>query len=310
MSQAIIGGNQRYPSLQGICDLFRAQINDTFSNSMGSGTGQGGGGGLVMNDTNPDILVLLNAACLDTFAELRNVGSPELILDNWIVSGLPALTQPDASVQVALGYAGYFDGYQWHPQWTLPIGLSRILAVNQRVTNSVDGRGDRGADARRGRDGRSNRCGCRCPAGASGFAFGECHHYPAGIPGALQGLLMSGWEMRQGALWLSGCLSEIDLRIRCRITFPPFLSTAARVIDFSTAYVPILESLNAIADKMLVRYARRFAPELLPVAKDAEQESMGKLRLESVRERQSAENERGEFGAAATTDFLIPWAWF
>jgi hypothetical protein len=279
MSQAIIGGNQRYPSLQGICDLFRAQINDTFSNSMGSGTGQGGGGGLVMNDTNPDILVLLNAACLDTFAELRNVGSPELILDNWIVSGLPALTQPDASVQVALGYAGYFDGYQWHPQWTLPIGLSRILAVNQRVTNS-------------------------------GFAFGECHHYPAGIPGALQGLLMSGWEMRQGALWLSGCLSEIDLRIRCRITFPPFLSTAASVIDFSTAYVPILDSLNAIADKMLVRYARRFAPELLPVAKDAEQESMGKLRLESVRERQSAENERGEFGAAATTDFLIPWAWF
>jgi len=275
MSQAIIGGNQRYPSLQGICDLFRAQINDTFSNSMGSGTGQGGGGGLVMNDTNPDILVLLNAACLDTFAELRNVGSPELILDNWIVSGLPALTQPDASVQVALGYAGYFDGYQWHPQWTLPIGLSRILAVNQRVTNS-------------------------------GFAFGECHHYPAGIPGALQGLLMSGWEMRQGALWLSGCLSEIDLRIRCRITFPPFLS----VIDFSTAYVPILDSLNAIADKMLVRYARRFAPKLLPVAKDAEQESMGKLRLESVRERQSAENERGEFGAAATTDFLIPWAWF
>jgi len=126
----------------------------------------------------------------------------------------------------------------------------------------------------------------------------------------LQGLLMSGWEMRQGALWLSGCLSEIDLRIRCRITFPPYSLCSHACRDFSTAYVPILDSLNAIADKMLVRYARRFAPELLPVAKDAEQESMGKLRLESVRERQSAENERGEFGAAATTDFLIPWAWF
>ena len=279
MSQAIVGGNQRYPTLQGICDLFRSQINDTFSNSTGSGTGQGGGAGLVMNDTNPDILTFLNAACLDTFAELRNVGSPELILDNWIVSGLPPLTQPDASVQVALGYAGYFDGFQWHPQWTLPIGMARILAVNQRVTNS-------------------------------GFGFSDCQHYPAGIPGALQGLLMSGWEMRQGALWLSGCLSQIDLRIRCRITFPPFLATAAQVIDFSTAYVPILDSLNAIADKMLVRYARRFAPELLPVAQDAEKESMGKLRLESVRERQSAENERAEFGAAAVQDFLTPWAWF
>jgi hypothetical protein len=278
MSQAIVGSNIRYPTLQGICDLFRAQINDTFSNSTGSGTGQGGGAGLVMNDTNPDILTFLNAACLDAFAELRNVGSPELILDNWIVTGLPALTQPDPTVQVALSYAGFFDGFQWHPQWTLPIGLARMLAVNQRVTNS-------------------------------GFSFGPCPHYPAGIPGAQQGLMMSGWEMRQGALWLSGCLSQIDLRIRCRITFPPFLSQAASVIDFSTAYVPILDSLNAIADKMLVRYARRFAPDLLPIAKDAEQESMGKLRLESVRERQSAENERGEFGAAAVQDFAIAWTW-
>src|ERR1700722_154264 len=267
-NQAIIGGNIRYPTLQGISDLFRSQINDTFSNSSGSGTGQGGGAGLVMNNTNPDTLTFLNAACLDAFAELRNVGSPELILDNWIVSGLPPLTQPDASVQVALAYAGYFDGFMWHPQWTLPIGLSRMLAVNQRVTNS-------------------------------GFGYGECHHFPAGIPGALQGLLMSGWEMRQGALWLSGCLSEIDLRIRCRITFPPFLSKAASVIDFSTAYVPILDSLNAIAAKMLVIYARRFAPEMLSVAKDAETTYMGKLRLETIRERQSSESSREEFGNAA-----------
>jgi hypothetical protein len=278
MSQALIGGNIRFPTLQGICDLFRAQINDTFSNNTGSGTGQGGGAGLVMNDTNPDILTFLNAACLDTFAELRNVGSPELILDNWIVTGLPALTQPDPTVQVALSYAGFFDGFQWHPQWTLPIGLARMLAVNQRVTNS-------------------------------GFSFGPCPHYPAGIPGAQQGLMMSGWEMRQSALWLSGAMSQIDLRIRCRITFPPFLSKAATVIDFATAYVPILDSLNAIADKMLVRYARRFAPELLPVAQDAEKESMGKLRLESVRERQSAENQRGEFGSAATADFAQNWLW-
>lgn len=277
-NQSIIGGNARYPTLQGICDLFRAQINDTFSNSTGSGTGQGGGAGLVMNNTNPDTLTFLNAACLDTFAELRNVGSPELILDNYIVSGLPALTGPDPSVQVALSYAGFFNGFTWSNQWTLPFGLSRMLAVNQRITNSNQD-------------------------------FGPCQHFPAGIPGVLQGALMSGWEMRQGALWLSGATSVIDLRIRCRITFPPFLSTAANTIDFSTAYVPILDSLNAIADKMLVRYARRFAPEQLPVAKDAEQESMGKLRLESVRERQSAENERAEFGAAAVQDFAIGWTW-
>jgi hypothetical protein len=233
---------------------------------------------LVMNNANPDILTFLNAACLDAFAELRNVGSPELLLDNWIVSGIPALTQPDPAVQVALSYAGFFDGFQWHPQFKLPIGMSRILAANQRITNSNQD-------------------------------FGPLERLPAGIPGAQQGLLMSGYEMRQGAMWMGGCLSILDIRIRCRITFPPFLSTAASTINFSTAYVPILDSLNAIADKMLVRYARRFAPELLPVAKDAEQDSMGKLRLENIRERQNAENERAEFGGSAVQDFAIAWSW-
>lgn len=277
-NQAIIGGNIRYPTLQGICDLFRAQINDTFSNSSGSGTGQGGGAGLVMSNSNPDTLTFLNAACLDAFAELRNAGSPELILDNYLIEGLPALSGPDPTIQVGLSYAGFFNGTSWSNQWTLPIGLSRMLAVSQRQTGS-------------------------------GQDFAPCQHMPAGIPGILQGLLMYGWEMRQGVLWLNGATSEIDLRIRCRITFPPFLSAAASTINFSTAYVPILDSLNAIAAKMLVAYARRVAPELLPVAKDAEQTYMGKLRLESIRERQSAENQRAGFGDEAVTDFAIAWSW-
>jgi len=278
MSGSMVGGNIRYPTLQGILDLFRASINDTFPNNGGSGTGSGGGAGLIMNNTNPDVLTFLNAACLDTFAELRNSGSPELILDNYILTGIPALTQADPAVQVALSYAGYFNGFSWSNQWSLPIGMSRILAVQQRTTNS-------------------------------GFDFHPLPHFPAGIPGTLQGLLMYGYEMREGMLWMNGCMSEIDLRIRCRITFPPFLSRAAEAIDFSTAYVPILDSLNAIAAKMLVLYARRFAPEQLPVAKDAEQTYMGKLRLESIRERQSEENQRAAFGDEAVTDFAIAWSW-
>jgi hypothetical protein len=277
-NQAMIGGNIRYPTLQGICDDFRASINDTFNNSGGSGTGQGGGAGLIMPNTNPDLLVLLNAAVRDTYAELRNVGAPELILDNYIVSGLPALTAPDPSVQVGLSYAGFFDGFQWHSQWTLPIGLSRMLAVSQRITNS-------------------------------GNDFSMLQHFPAGIPGALQGLLNYGWEMRQGILWMNGATSIIDLRIRCRITYPDFQSAAASAINFSTAYVPLLDSLNAISAKMLVKYARRFAPELLTTAKDAETDYMGKLKLEASRERQSQENQRAGFGDEAVADFAIAWSW-
>jgi hypothetical protein len=276
MSGAMIGGNIRYPTLQGICDLFRTQINDTFSNNSGTGTGQGGGSGLVMNNTNPDTLTFLNAACLDMFAELRNVGSPELILDNYNLIGIPALGVVDPTVQVALSYAGYFNGFTWTNQWTLPIGLSRMISVSQRQTNS-------------------------------GFGFDVMPHCATGLPSCMQGQLMGGWEMRQGLLWMTGAVNAVDISLRCRITFPPFLSTAATVINFSTAYVPILDSLNAIAAKMLVLYARRFAPEQLTVAKDAEATSMGKLRLESVRERQSEDNEATAFGDAAMQSF--PGAW-
>ena len=277
-NQAMIGGNIRYPTLQGICDLFRVQINDTFPNNAGTGTGSGGGAGLIMNNTNPDILTILNAACLDTFAELRNSGSPELILDNYLLIGLPPLAAPDPTIQVGLSYAGFFNGFTWSNQWTLPIGLSRMLAVSQRQTGSEND-------------------------------FQPMQRFPNGIPGTLQGLTMQGYEMREGILWMSGATSMIDLRLRCRITFPPFLSKAAQVINFSTAYVPILDSLNAIAAKMLVIYARRFAPEQLPVAKDAEMSYMGKLRLESVREQQAAENQRAAFGDEAVQDFAIAWSW-
>ena len=87
--QAAVGGNIRYPTLQAICDLFRSQINDTGNNTTGYGTGTGNQAGLIMPNSNPDLLNFLNAACVDLFAELRNVGSPELILDNWDLIGLP-----------------------------------------------------------------------------------------------------------------------------------------------------------------------------------------------------------------------------
>lgn len=276
--QAVVGGNIRYPTLQGICDLFRAQINDTFSNNSGSGTGQGGGQGLVMNNTNPDILTFLNAACLDTFAELRTVGSPELILDNYNLIGIPALTQPNPAVQVALSYAGYFNGFSWSDQWKLPIGMSRIMELSQRWSSTMND-------------------------------FRPMQRFGSGIPSLNQGVYMSGYEMREGMLWMSGSMNVMDLRIRCRITFPPFLARAAQVINFETAYVPILDSLNAIAAKMLVLYARRFAPELLPVAQDAEKTYMGKLRLETVRERQSADNTREAYGDQAVESLPAAWAW-
>jgi hypothetical protein len=278
--QAAVGGNIRYPNLQAICDLFRASINDTQNNTTGTGTGTANESGLIMPNSNPDLLTILNSACRDVFAELRTVGDPELILDNYILTALPPVNSvfgpgsPNPAAQVALSYAGYFDGVQWYPQWTLPIGMSRLLAISQRQNSSFD--------------------------------FAPLQRFPAGIPGTLQGLLNYGYEMREGMLWMNGATQTVDIRIRCRINFPPFLGTN---INFATAYVPILDSANAIEAKMRKRYASRFAPEMKADAAADDKEFMGKLRLESIRERQAAESQRAGFGDEAVTDFAIAWSW-
>ena len=87
--QAVVGGNIRYANLQSICDQFRAQINDTANNTTGSGVGTGNQAGVIMPNSNPDLLTLLTAATQDTYAELRNVGDPELILDYYDLFQLP-----------------------------------------------------------------------------------------------------------------------------------------------------------------------------------------------------------------------------
>lgn len=257
-----VGGNTRYPSLESIAALFRAQINDSFSGASGSM-----GEGLIMFDQNPDLLTFMNAAIRDTYSDLRNVGDPSLILDNYLLIGIPALTTPDPTVQVSLSYAGYFNGYSWSPQWALPIGCQKVERLWERQHASND-------------------------------SFSPMTYCPQGLPPVYQSYGMGQWEIRQSAVWMPGCMNSVDLRLRCSITFPDFLNPAT--LDFSSSYVPVVDCQNNVVDKMLKRYARRFAPDMYPLTKDAEAESLNKLRLEVVRAMQSAENQRIEYGTEAT----------
>jgi hypothetical protein len=272
---SVIGGNTVYLNLSEIADLFRSLINDTANNTTGSGTGTGSTAGLIMPNSNPDLVTILRSAIRTTYSDLRNIGEPQLIIDNYILSGIPPLAQADPAVQVSLGYMGYFNGFSWSNQWVLPVGVTRVLAMWERATNTGDN-------------------------------FISMTPAPFGLSGTLQGLRMGQWEMREGQIWMRGCLSTVDLRIRARITYPDNLSAAN--LNFDTTYVPILNCADAIAAKMLVRYAQRFAPEQYAMAKDMEKEEMGKLKLETVRAMQANENQRAEFGAEAVMDFPNGWA--
>jgi hypothetical protein len=274
--QAVVGGNIVYPSLTEVCNLFRTQINDTGNNTMGSGTGTGAQQGVIMPNSNPDLLTFLTSGINTLFSDLRNVGSPELILDNYILTGLPALTQQNAAVQVSIAYSGFFDGFQWHSQWTLPIGTSRVLALYERQTGINED-------------------------------FVPMQPAPFGLPSVLQGQRQAFWEMRQGQVWMPGATVQTDIRIRTRIAFPTLLSP--KNLNFDTTYIPILNCGDAVMAKMLKRYATRFAPESYQMAKDMETDEMDKLKFEAVRQMQANENQRAAFGDEAVTDFGIAWSW-
>ena len=276
MSGAVIGGNVRYPNLQSMADLFRAKINDTANNTTGYGTGSGNTAGLIMGNSNPDLQTFLYTAIEELYADLRNIGDPELILDNYILTGIPALTTSDPTVQVSLAYSGYFNGYTWSNSWLLPIGVSKMLAMWERQTGS----------------------------GSDFYPMTPC---PFGLPPVAQGQSMKYWEMRQGQIWMPGALTQRDLRLRARITFPtaPYSPT----LNFQTTYVPILDCRNAVVAKMMISYSQRFAPELYQMSVAEEDRLMSKLRLEVVRQLQGTENQRSEFGAEATEDFAISFSW-
>lgn len=270
--EAVVGGNIAYPSLQSIANLFRASINDTANNTTGAGVGTGNSAGLIMPNSNPDLLTFIDSAIRDTYSDLRNVGDPELLLDNYILLGIPPLTQPDQAVQVSLSYAGYFNGFTWSDQWKLPSGAVKIERLWERWSDS-------GAD------------------------FIPMNPAPFGLPGTLQWQRMSYWEVRQNQVWMPGCLNEIDLRMRCRITFPDVSGFNPSTVNFNTAYVPILGCQNAVVAKMLQWYSLRFAPENLPAADSREAMYMFKLKLEVTRQLQNTEYQRAQFGDEATSSY-------
>jgi hypothetical protein len=265
MPAAVVGGNIVYPNLESISRLFRAQINDTFTNADGTQ-------GLIMPNTNPDLLTFLDSAIRDTYSDLRNVGDPELILDNYCLIGLPPLAQPDPTVQVSLGYQGFFDGFQWHPQWTLPVSSVKVERMWERWSGNQ-------------------------------ISFSPMTPAPFGLPPLYQTQCMGQWEVRQNAIWMPGCLVSTDLRLRCRITYPDFQEFNPANINFDTAYVPILGCTNAVAAKMLVLYAGRFAPELKPQTEADDEKYIFKLKLEVVRNMQNTEYQRQQYGDAATAGY-------
>lgn len=208
-----------YPTLEEVANLVRTLVNDD-----GAGlTGTVGEGQIVVDNATISVKLInaLNSALEWCYTSLGNIGDPTLISDNFIVLNLPVIFgangqgSPDPSAQVSLGYAGFFDGTMWHSAYKLPTNMLEPIRMWQRITST-------------------------------NLPYMPLPQAQDGLDPAWQGNRLGMWEWRGDAIWMNGAIQNCDVRIRSRIKGVLFFGAN---IDYSTTYIPVMGSMNAIANK-------------------------------------------------------------
>jgi hypothetical protein len=254
-----VGGNNTYPSLAEIANLVRSLVNDDKPGATGTP-----GEGQILTNSSVTLQNLMNSAIRETYRDVRISGQPTLIKDNFLLLGLTPVNSPlgvgapNPATQVSIQYVGYFDGLEYNADLALPGDLIAPLEVWWRQTGT-------------------------------NFPFGEVPQSTGPLRSGYQTIGPGEWEWRQDGIWLNGSIIQIDIRLRYESTF---VDLAAPNIDWTNTFVPILDSQEAIADKIVLRYQRRqmaFSPDLAAVIPDLisqAERSMQRLRQQVTRARQ------------------------
>lgn len=226
-----------------------------------------GSSGSILTDNAAFSLEFVNAA-VDACQEYLAVNGVETqIVDNFIVTPIPPTPSSDPSCQVFIGYQGYNDGVAQHATPVLPPDLIVPLRVWQRQTGS----GGSFIEMTPARDGLKSYK----PTGQ----FGE-------------------WEWRQGAIYLNGCTTIQDLRLRYEQALIDFGTSA----NFLQATILIPRSKRAIAYLIAYQYAiSRGSPQAPTVLQMAE-EAMNQIINRHVRADQRITYRPGGYRSGSSID--------
>ena len=229
----------------------------------------------------PFVQPMLNASIREVYRELRNIGAPTLLRDNYLIEGLTPINGPqglgltDPAVQVYVSYGGYFDGSTINPALALPSDLLYPELIWERQTGTNN-------------------------------PFVKMVRSQEGLPSRPQYPTLSEWEWRQDNIWFVGSTQMRDIRLRYYCSLPQFFSPT---LDFSSTYVPVLDSLDAIALKTVAKYARMLGSPGLPEIVAEAKEQMFQLKNQYTRRTQSQDylREKYEHSGGDNNNFFFSW---
>lgn len=254
-------------SLQNICNLIRALINDSQSGLTATP-----GEGQIFTDNpavSPFVQPLLNSSIREMYRELRNVGDPTLVFDNIIVTGITPINSPtnglgsyDPAVQVYLSFEGYFDGVSINNNLLLPEDVITMERIWERQTGTND-------------------------------VFVPMTQPQFGLPSRYQGPRLLEWEWRNNKVWMCGSTQTNDLRLRYWGALPQFFS---QTLDFNATFVPIIDCVDAVAYKTAAKYAAMLGSPTAEMYKQEAIEQMRQLKLSQIRRQQAVNYQRPVYG--------------
>jgi len=184
----------------------------TFENDMYPGIG--GTNGRILTNDNPKTINLINSALRKVNRDLRNEGVTFPIIDNFIIQGLPPVNPTnDPSVEVYVGFNGYFDGTTLHGDKALPGNCMQVLDVGSRNTGS-------------------------------NLPFYPMCQPQSSLPSGYPGPWLPLWRWSQYKVFMNGSTQEKDLRIQYQSGQPALNTPPA---NFETTNIFIIDCEEAMA---------------------------------------------------------------
>lgn len=255
-----------YPSLNDIANLARSIVNDDKAGATNTA-----GEGQILTNSSVTLQNLMNSAIRETYRDIRIMGQPTLIKDNYLVEGITPVNSSlgvgvmNPAVQVSLQFGGYFDGMTMNSTYTLPSDLLMPLDMWERQS-------------------------------ATASEFGHMRQSEGPLRPRNQVQALREWEWRTDGIWMNGSTQTRDVRIRYICTFA---SLASSTIDWTQTFVPIMDCQEAVADKISVRYSARLGGGSLLYAMQKAKESIFHLRQQITRDRQKINYQRPIYGGNA-----------
>lgn len=241
-----------YPAVEEVMNLARAIVNDAFR----------GGAGRILTNTAAMTLPYVNSALRTLQDKLANNGVSNFVKDNYLLLGLPPVTQPSASVQCYIDWAGYFNGTQVYDKFILPSDMLVPLDLRERE------------------------------AGNNQAQFVRLRQPQMGLSSRNQVGTLDEWEWRNDQIALVGATQPRDLQLRYEARLPLIGSNA----NFAEAKINIRDSADAMAWRVAYLFANARGAAQAAALNQEFEAAAARIIIRNTRRDQRIQFRRAEFG--------------